>query len=147
MTTERKAQLKFDIKAGLKFTGYLYLGVGIVMVCGFLIDQESLEKQFPTPHEWSFLTRRAFRNACAARYQSDPEQTVQWGQVINWMRLCRVRLLDAGYDGEGVKPAPPDRPQLATASSASSPSSFFASACRSPGTASPPCSQIGRAHV
>ena len=120
MTTERKAQLKFDIKAGLKFTAYLYLGVGIVMVCGFFINQESLEKQFPTPHEWSFLTRRAFRNACAARYQTDPEQTVQWGQVINWMRLCRVRLLDAGYDGEGVRPASPDRPQLAMDISAKS---------------------------
>lgn len=113
MTTERKARLKHEIKAGLKFTFGLYLGVGIVMVCGYFLNQESLEKQFPTPPEWSFLTRRAFRHACAERYLSDPEQPIQWGRITKWMTEVQGRLTHPDIDGAGVLELPPDQPILA----------------------------------
>ncbi|KAM7205334.1 hypothetical protein V8F33_001165 [Rhypophila sp. PSN 637] len=120
MTTERKAQLKHDIKAGLKFVAYLYIGVGIVGLCSYLINQESLEKQFPTPREWSFLTRRAFRNACEEMYLANPETQIQWGVIIRWMAEVQGRLTSPQIDGQGVLELPPDRPILARDVSAKS---------------------------
>ncbi|KAK3366839.1 hypothetical protein B0T24DRAFT_633755 [Lasiosphaeria ovina] len=110
LTTERKARLKYEIKLGIKYTSYLWLAAGAVLAAGFAISQESLERQYPTPHEWSFLTRMRFRGAFCTRDQTNPHRATDWVAVMQWIKGSVERLENPGIDGKGVRDAPSNRP-------------------------------------
>ncbi|KAK3371950.1 hypothetical protein B0H63DRAFT_483378 [Podospora didyma] len=110
LTTERKAQWKHDIKLGIKWTTYGWLAMGFLATAAFAISQESLERQYPTPHEWSFGTRMRFRGAFCERDQTDPTRITDPLAIIQWIKGAVERLEDPKIDGKGLKDAPPSMP-------------------------------------
>jgi hypothetical protein len=69
LTTNRVARIKYDIKTGIKYTGYVWIA-GIALFASWVaIFQEQLERRYPTPHEWSYKTRLDFRGGNCARYE------------------------------------------------------------------------------
>ncbi|KAK0628188.1 hypothetical protein B0T17DRAFT_522069 [Bombardia bombarda] len=111
LTTERKARLKYEIKLGIKVITYIWLAVGCLFAGAFAIEQELLERQFPTPHEWSFLSRFRFRGAHCERDQTDPSRSNDWLAIMQWIKGLVERLEDPAVDGAGLKDAPHDLPR------------------------------------
>lgn len=110
LTTERKAQLKYEIGTGIKYTGYIWIAGFSILAAWFALFQESLERRYPTPHEWTYRTRLYFRGGRCARYEPSPGKTTDWKQVAWWAEKALNRLHDPQIDGEDVKDAPPDCP-------------------------------------
>ncbi|KAL2158355.1 hypothetical protein VTH06DRAFT_4403 [Thermothelomyces fergusii] len=110
LTTERKAQLKYEIKTGIKYTGYIWIAGFSLLAAWFAIVQERLERRYPTPHEWSFRTRMNFRGGNCARFEPPPGKITDWQQVAWWFENTVKRLEDPSIDGQGVKDAPREYP-------------------------------------
>jgi len=110
LTTERKERLKYEVKLGIKYTAYIWIAVGAVFIMCVAVSQEMLEREYPTPHEWSHITRHRFRGGHCERDQTDPRRITNWNRVLIWIRGALERLEDPAIDGEGVKDAPSDRP-------------------------------------
>jgi hypothetical protein len=110
LTTERKAQLKYEIKTGIKYTGYIWIAGASLLAAWFAIVQERLERRYPTPHEWSYRTRMDLRGGNCARYEPAPGKITNWLQVAWWFETTVNRLHDPNIDGKDVKDAPHDCP-------------------------------------
>ncbi|KAK4447494.1 hypothetical protein QBC34DRAFT_409535 [Podospora aff. communis PSN243] len=110
LTTERRERIKYEIKMGIKYTAYIWAAAGLVFVMISAVNQEILEREYPTPHEWSFLTRQRFRGGHAERNPDDPNLLPNWNVILLWMKGALERLEDPAIDGYGLKDAPPDRP-------------------------------------
>ncbi|KAK4125269.1 hypothetical protein N657DRAFT_644115 [Parathielavia appendiculata] len=110
LTTERKAQLKYEIKTGIKYTGYIWIAGASLLAVWFAIVQERLERRYPTPHEWTYRTRMDLRGGNCARYEPSPGKITNWLQVAGWFEMTVNRLHDPNIDGKDVKDAPHDCP-------------------------------------
>ena len=110
LTTERKAQLKYEIKTGIKYTGYIWIAGLSLLAAWFAIFQERLERRYPTPQEWSYMTRLYFRGGHCARYEPPPGKITDWLQVAWWIETALKKLHDPDIDGKDLKDAPPDCP-------------------------------------
>ncbi|KAL2019604.1 hypothetical protein VTK56DRAFT_9501 [Thermocarpiscus australiensis] len=110
LTTDRRAQLKYEIKTGIKYTGYIWIAGFCIVAAWVAIVEERLERRYPTPHEWSYMTRLHFRGGYCARYEPPPGKITDWLQVASWMESVIKRLHDPKVDGQDVKDAPSDCP-------------------------------------
>jgi hypothetical protein len=111
LTTERRARLKFEIKQGIKYTAYIWVAVGCVAAASVAVHFELLEREYPTPHEWSIFTRICFRGGHCARDQTDPNRPTDWPAIFTWIERVVERLEDPAIDGNGLRDAPSDRPR------------------------------------
>ncbi|KAJ4298750.1 hypothetical protein N0V88_003782 [Collariella sp. IMI 366227] len=110
LTTERRAQLKYEIKTGVKYTGYIWIAGISLFAAYFVIVQERLERRYPTPPEWSYKTRMDLRGGNCARYEPAPGKITDWQQVAWWFETALKRLQDPKIDGKDVVDAPHDCP-------------------------------------
>ncbi|KAK4458288.1 hypothetical protein QBC42DRAFT_277117 [Cladorrhinum samala] len=110
LTTERKAQLKYEILTGIKYTGYIWIAGACVIAIWGAVSIERGERKFPTSDEWSFITRFDYRGIYYSRYSPTQGKTVDWIQVAHWAEACVKRLHDPEIDGAGLKDAPSDCP-------------------------------------
>ncbi|KAK3363299.1 hypothetical protein B0T25DRAFT_526955 [Lasiosphaeria hispida] len=69
-----------------------------------------LERQYPTPHEWTFRTRMGFRGAHCERDQTDPARVSDWIAIMVWIKGAIDRLEDPSIDGKALKDTSSDRP-------------------------------------
>ncbi|KAI1760568.1 hypothetical protein GGR53DRAFT_75997 [Hypoxylon sp. FL1150] len=102
LTTERKRWLAYEVYLGLKYTIYVWAIVGFSVVAYYSIQQEWLERKYPTPHEWKFLTRLRFRLAKWAPDRTDLPQT-DWVLIGNYAKNVVERLEDPKVDGAGLR--------------------------------------------
>ncbi|KAI9716124.1 MAG: hypothetical protein M1812_005552 [Candelaria pacifica] len=69
----------------------------------FGIQHERLERQFPTPEEWTWTSRTGYRSA---RFNEDPEANgtglTDWANIGNGYRQLIQRLEDPAKDGSGL---------------------------------------------
>lgn len=110
LTTDRKAQLKYEIKTGIKYTGYIWIAGFSLLAAWFAIVQERLERRYPTPHEWSYRTRMDLRGGNCARFEPSPGKITDWLQVAWWFETTVKRLQDPNIDGKDVRDAPHEYP-------------------------------------
>ncbi len=103
LTTERKARIKYEVKLGIKYTAYIWVAAACVVAVQVAIMQERLERQYPTPHEWTFLTRLRFCGGNWERYTPNPEKGTSWLAVFQWIEGAVERLEDPKIDGRGLK--------------------------------------------
>ncbi|KAH8908002.1 hypothetical protein BR93DRAFT_927034 [Coniochaeta sp. PMI_546] len=103
LTTEKKAWIKHEVKQGLAY-GILFTAAGACFIAtSWAIKQEALEREYPTPHEWGYLTRIYFRNA---RQRRDKTQGLpNWVEIMELAESVVKRLEDPNIEGKGVHDA------------------------------------------
>lgn len=104
LTTEHKQV----VKQGLKFGVFFYFASMAFAAVSWAVQQENLEREYPTPHGWSYRTRIYFRNARLVR--DDKDAAPNWEKIIEIAELVVKRLEDPACDGKGVRDAPHECP-------------------------------------
>lgn len=87
---------------GLKYTVYLWAIVAVSVVAYWTVQQEWLERKYPTPHEWGFLTRLRFRIAKWCPDRTDWPET-DWVVTGQYAKNVIERLEDRTIEGAGVE--------------------------------------------
>jgi hypothetical protein len=64
---------------------------------------EYLERKFPSPHEWSWLSRMGFRDAKWGEDDDDEDRIINWAQIGHNYRQLIERLEDPNIDGAGLQ--------------------------------------------
>jgi hypothetical protein len=68
------------------------------------VQQEWLDRKFPSPHEWSWMTRKDFRNArWDENYDEEDDRLAEWAQAGSLYRRILKRLEDPNIDGAGLE--------------------------------------------
>ncbi|KAF2400312.1 hypothetical protein EJ06DRAFT_543147 [Trichodelitschia bisporula] len=103
LSTETKRFLQEQAWQGGKWTLYGSILTALGLAWAFALTHELLEREFPTPPEWSFFSRLA---AHCARAQQVPQATrygvTEWGIVGRAYDKLVSRLEDASVDGVGL---------------------------------------------
>lgn len=103
LTTEKKAWIKHEVKQGLTYA-VLFTAAGVCFIAiSWAIKQETLEREYPTPHEWGYLTRIYFRNARQRRDKT--EGLPDWVEIMELAESVVKRLEDPHIEGKGVRDA------------------------------------------
>ncbi|KZF19291.1 hypothetical protein L228DRAFT_251413 [Xylona heveae TC161] len=104
LTTRRKRFLKEQLWLAGRYTFFGWTTAVLLLIIGFGVQNEFLERKHPTPPEWKWVTRMNYRNAKA---QEDPEFNgtglVDWASTGNMWRNVIRRLEDPKKDGAGVR--------------------------------------------
>jgi hypothetical protein len=71
----------------------------------FGAQQEWLERKFPSPHEWSWVTRKNYRSARWDEFHGDEDSpgTIDWALTGGAYRELLKRLEDPELDGAGLE--------------------------------------------
>uniref|UniRef100_L2FVZ0 Uncharacterized protein n=1 Tax=Colletotrichum fructicola (strain Nara gc5) TaxID=1213859 RepID=L2FVZ0_COLFN len=101
-TTEKKRWLRWEGSLFLRYNISIWGGAACVLAIVFLLNQEALEKEFPTPHEWSIRTRMWIRGAKSAAVNPHL-RNVDWAEVIISCREALNILEDVQRDGKGIR--------------------------------------------
>ncbi|KAK2005836.1 hypothetical protein LZ32DRAFT_611734 [Colletotrichum eremochloae] len=101
-TTEKKRWLRYEARLFLRYNVSIWGGALCILGIVFLLNQEALEKEHPTPHEWSLLTRIGVRGAKNAAKDSQ-DHDVNWVEVLVTSREMLKRLEDPNIDGAGLR--------------------------------------------
>ncbi|EEY15731.1 conserved hypothetical protein [Verticillium alfalfae VaMs.102] len=108
-TTEKKLWLRHEGRLFLRYNISIWGSLVCVVAIGFMLNQEWLEKDFPTPHEWSFLTRMGVRGAKSAQRVAGNRGT-NYDEIIVSCQNALKRLEDPQLDGAGVRELLGDEP-------------------------------------
>lgn len=104
MTAERKAFVVRQLKVSGKFLIYSYVIAGVILATVYVINEEVLERAYPTPPGWTYLTRSGYRNA---KGREEPEAfaggVVDWVATANRFKKVVRRLEDPDVDGARLK--------------------------------------------
>ncbi|KAI0142146.1 hypothetical protein BJ166DRAFT_94997 [Pestalotiopsis sp. NC0098] len=102
LTTERKRWLLYEFVLGFKYIVYTWAIAGCLLVAYYSVQQEWLERRYPSPHEWSFITRLRFR---LLRWGPDRNDTPEpnWVQIGNYAKNVLERLENPETDGAGLQ--------------------------------------------
>ncbi|OJD37465.1 mfs maltose permease [Diplodia corticola] len=104
LTTERKKYIKEQVWLAGKWTAFLWTSAGLLFIAAFGVQNELLERQTPSPREWSAISRMNYRSA---RAQEDPEfwpsGMTDWASTGSMYKDVLDRLEDPSIDGAGTK--------------------------------------------
>ncbi|GJN76999.1 hypothetical protein PLIIFM63780_000487 [Purpureocillium lilacinum] len=99
-TSERRRWLKHEAKLVARYTITLWGVAAAVLTILFAVNEEYVERDFPTPHDWGYLTRKFLRDANGFR---DPKSgEVNWARALELARGVVTRLEDPKLDGKDV---------------------------------------------
>ncbi|KAK1712761.1 hypothetical protein BDP67DRAFT_516830 [Colletotrichum lupini] len=101
-TTEKKRFLRYEGRLFLRYNVSIWGGALCILGIVFLLNQEGLEKEYPTPDEWSYLTRMGIRGAKNAA-RDTPGHSVNWVEVIVTCRGALARLENPDIDGATIR--------------------------------------------
>ncbi|KAI0531593.1 hypothetical protein GGR58DRAFT_493140 [Xylaria digitata] len=102
LTTDRKRWLLYEVYLGFKYTIYIWAIVGFSVIAYFSVQQEWLERKYPTPHEWGFITRLRFRFAKWGPDRTDWAET-DWVVIGEYAKNVIERLEDKNIEGAGLE--------------------------------------------
>jgi hypothetical protein len=106
LTTERRAWIKSEFKFATKATLALWSGGVLLSLVVWGVLHERLEREFPTPHEWSFWSRMSLRSAYL---DQKPETDESYGPAVDWAATrghyldLVERLENPAIDGKDLK--------------------------------------------
>lgn len=109
LTTDRKRWIKRELLLSVKYSIYVWAILGFGGAAYWAIAQEQMERQHPTPHEWSLRTRMLLRGALTERDRKDAVAT-DWVMVFQMLRDVLEKLEDPNIEGASVKDLPHDHP-------------------------------------
>ncbi|KAL7800113.1 hypothetical protein V8C37DRAFT_6020 [Trichoderma ceciliae] len=99
-TSERRRWWKHEAKLVVRYTLTLWGVVVCVLTILFAINEEVVEREFPTPHEWHYLTRKFLRDANNSKDPKNGE--ANWARALELSRGVVIRLEDPTIGGQGV---------------------------------------------
>lgn len=102
LTTERKRWLTYEVFLGFKYIVYTWAIGAFLLIAYFCILLEWLDRQYPSPDEWGFITRLRFR---LTRWGPDRGDSTEpnWVQVGELAKNVLDRLEDPSVDGAGLQ--------------------------------------------
>ena len=105
ITTERKLFIKDVLWKATKWNFYGWAGLLLLGLMIFGLENEFLERRYPSPSEWSMRSRILYRNAHSKEHP-DPNGTdlADWTSVGSWYRKLLGRLEDPSVDGRDLRP-------------------------------------------
>jgi hypothetical protein len=104
LTTERKQWIKDEVWLAGKYTLALWTAGGLLLMMAFGAQQEWLDRKFPSPSEWSWVTRKDFRSAKWDEDHEGPSNgLVDWARTGEAYRRLLRRLEDPNIDGAGLE--------------------------------------------
>lgn len=99
-TSARGGWIRHEVKLAARYTIALWGILGAGLVIFFFVQEEILEREHPTPHEWTYMTRKFLRDA---RELQDPKDgNIQWATSLSRARNALMRLSDPKKDGAGL---------------------------------------------
>ncbi|KLP02703.1 uncharacterized protein FFB20_00435 [Fusarium fujikuroi] len=99
-TTERRQWLKHEAKLAVRYTASFWGLLACFGVILFFVNEERLEQEYPTPHEWGWMTRKFLRDSNNSKAPKNGETNWPWSFEL--ARGLVLRLEDAKVDGQGV---------------------------------------------
>jgi hypothetical protein len=105
ISTERNRRLRISMRNLVRYTVFFVGGSIAIQSILFAVDQERYEREYPTPHDWSYPSRCAYRLALVAR---DDKRSAQpdWSWVYKCMKYTLERLENEKKDGHGLQQTP-----------------------------------------
>ncbi|KAI9813500.1 MAG: hypothetical protein M1832_006298 [Thelocarpon impressellum] len=104
LTTERRRYLKEQIRLSGKILAVNSALIVFGLVIAFGLNNEWLERKYPSPREWTMVSRMNFRSA---RWNEEPDANgtglVDWARTGNTYRELIKRLENPTKDGTGLK--------------------------------------------
>ncbi|KAK0101248.1 hypothetical protein ONS95_006427 [Cadophora gregata] len=104
LTTERKDWIKDEVWKAGKYTAVLWTGGFLMLVLVFGVQQEYLNHKYPSPSEWSWITKKDWRNAKCNEDQEEEGGVglIDWARTGGAYRHVLRRLEDPNIDGAGL---------------------------------------------
>lgn len=99
ISTERKKWIVTEVGKGVKYTLIIWTFGALFFVIAFGAQQEYFERRFPSPHEWTWNTRRNYRSA---KWADAHEDEIDWARQGSTYRHLIKRLETKGVDGDDV---------------------------------------------
>ncbi|KAM0251752.1 hypothetical protein ACHAP5_001413 [Fusarium lateritium] len=99
-TTERRQWLKHEAKLAVRYTASFWGLLACVGVILFFVNEEKLEQEYPTPHEWGWMTRKFLRDSNNSKAPKNGE--INWPWSFELARGLVLRLEDPKVDGQDV---------------------------------------------
>ncbi|KAL9468592.1 hypothetical protein ACSS6W_010286 [Trichoderma asperelloides] len=99
-TSERRRWWKHEAKLVVRYTLTLWGVVVCVLTILFAVNEEVVEREFPTPHEWHYLTRKFLRDA--NNFKDPKNGEVNWARALELSRGVVIRLEDPKTGGQDV---------------------------------------------
>ncbi|KAF4963372.1 hypothetical protein FSARC_8622 [Fusarium sarcochroum] len=100
LSTERRQWLKHEAKLAVRYTASFWGLLACFGVIMFFVNEEKLEQEYPTPHEWGWMTRKFLRDSNNSKAPKNGE--INWPWSFELARGLVLRLEDAKVDGQGV---------------------------------------------
>ncbi|KAF4549274.1 Hypothetical protein D9617_22g066190 [Elsinoe fawcettii] len=108
LSTENKQYVREQTVLAAKWSGFGIVVLGLLAFATYSWRCELIERVHPSPAEWSYLTRSAWRTAWL-NYADDVGRMAQldWGRIGEHWRFCMLRLEDQSKDGKDTKEVSP----------------------------------------
>ncbi|KAI9854453.1 MAG: hypothetical protein M1824_000323 [Vezdaea acicularis] len=104
ISTERKQWIRSEIFVAGKWTVFIWASVVLVSVAAFGLRHEGLERQYPSPREWSWRSRMHYREARQAEEQGTQGVAMGgWVTAMSAYRRLLARLEDPAIDGSNLE--------------------------------------------
>lgn len=105
LTTERTTYIKEQVWAAAKITVIGWTALGLIATILFGVENERLERKFPSPREWSWESRWLYRTGRGEEIpDTNSNGLVDWAHTGETYRRLLRRLENIGSDGKGIQP-------------------------------------------
>ena len=105
LTTETRTLIKDSAKTLGWTTVVFWTVVGLFTIAKLGLDNEILERKYPSPQDWSFISKWQYRNAKGLENpDKNNSKLVDWAQVGSMYKPLIARLEDPEIDGADIHP-------------------------------------------
>ncbi|KAF1933805.1 uncharacterized protein M421DRAFT_96888 [Didymella exigua CBS 183.55] len=104
ISANHKKFIKETAKLSVRYSILIFLVSSCLSIAGMGILSEQQERAFPSPHEWSLMTRFRFRRGRWWQVDENNEEEgfPNWARVYDELDLALGRLEDPDIDGAGL---------------------------------------------
>jgi hypothetical protein len=104
ISSNNKKFIKETARETVKWTILIFIGTSCFTIASMGILSERQERAFPSPHEWSLITRFRFRRGkwWQVPENNEDEGFPNWARVYDELQHTLARLEDPNKDGEGL---------------------------------------------
>ncbi len=103
LTTERKKYIKDQLWLAGRWTAYGWAAIVLGLIMFFGVQEERVERKFPSPGEWTWLSRHTWRGAKGQELEGTTEYGMtDWASVGMRYRKLLERLEAPSKDGAGI---------------------------------------------